>query len=433
MTLSIAQQNYNREQLQLIKALILSLQPYHDKGEQLQHIEELILRALDHHEILLGLAEGDQRLQNLLQDALRDSQNLEQKLERWALHYKKLEKKASKELRRLSNKQAHGIARSLMTTGVASYVWGNDYDLRILFKDIMTDSHDITESGTYILPPISLVAAAHASQAEQSPFLKESIEPALKASKNKNITLLIPVNCRQSHWCLAEIKMNDGSLQSATLWDSVANPNLKETQAFQNMQKMVSQINPKAHCDAKTTGKQTDGFSCMDCTAQKALVLFSETKYLDQGSIAVRDAADSKTRREAVITKIIENHPQLKAKQECARRDETNEVFKNPKLTPEVEEELLTTLENKANAVDTEKFAKIRKLQIEFDAILAETLSALYQSKPNEDEEVLLKIARKEAFHSIKNNFGFFAGKADQPVNTDESISSRAVSRKTSS
>lgn len=406
MSLSLADRAFNEEKLQVLLGTLVNL------GVDQKQIELLlptVSTVLDDHHIVLGLPQGLLNLQELLNQHARLAQLNQEKFQvelyKWVVDYKQLDKKDTKK-----NKKRHrlsiGLTQSLLTLGVVGdRVWGNDYDLRTIFKGIMTKPENVKTAGTHILTSVGLANVEHVDANEQKAGykdLQDSIDTVLKQlpKEEAEVNLLIPVSC-QSHWRLVGVKINKDRHLSATLWDPFENEGLATSPAVENMKKAVIGLAPQVHVTAVAAKVPNNGFTCMDYVAQKIIkVALPNTQ--DVGLQLISSAPDADSLRKATIAKIKQNLPNVNVASNGIK-----DLFRQAIPRDELENTLFLTFNEYASG-EVEKVKEGREVQEQFDAIMSSKLNTLYTKSASSEEELVSK-ARVYAFRQMQKRFGFFS------------------------
>jgi hypothetical protein len=200
--------------------------------------------------------------------------------------------------------QERGMSADLIQAGVvAPGKWGTDLDIRHCLGADMTDPLDICAEGGYILPPEDLTASAEALAKTISLVLER-----LRGAKvQEKVWLSIPVCCRNQHWCLVKIEINQYHIVAATLWDSKTqySSSLRATREFENFSAAIHQHAKELLVLAECPGVQENGFSCMDYVLQQAYIFAGFTP----NDLTAAETEDNL--RIAVIMRVAANLPSL--------------------------------------------------------------------------------------------------------------------------
>jgi hypothetical protein len=409
MPLSNAEKNANALELTLIHSSLVSIHQHPGASQEIQIIINAIANFVDEEDISINAVPAtNERLINIVETTLREipakrQQFLMQQLRAWSPEYKELSKRLSVTNRATHAEQPRGIIRSLQIGKMADRVWGEDIDTRIALKSVIKYPEENFEDGIHILPPVSLVAGANATDQEvKEPhlFYENSIRTVVENNNNKdkNLTLLTQVNCGDNHWELAITTLQQGNVTSSTLWDSMASVNKT---ALNNMQTAINRLIKPENTSpikvaAQAVGIQKNGMSCWDYTLQKSLqIKYENDDSIDPALNRIRDTRNSsQALREACTDVIIQNHTTL--------HDEKEEL------------NTIDTTDEKSR--DTTLFgllAKDKLLQVKFDGLMASKLHALYLTATNKDlDSLLVTQARKFAFEKLSSSFGLFKPKS---------------------
>ena len=160
-------------------------------------------------------------------------------------------------------------AHERMNASIGAGYWDTDLDIQYCLGKDLTDPKNISNAGSYILPPVSLDVTSAAIQ--------DKLQDAINAIKENKIAgdvkILIPVNCGKSHWELAEAVIQNQVMTSCRLIDSFANSSHgKKSSVFKNFQAAVNAVmktNPVS-VQLEALGQQNNSWSCGDFTLQNA-------------------------------------------------------------------------------------------------------------------------------------------------------------------
>lgn len=430
MPLTESQNVINGRELAEIKQAILTETQVATTAYQQALLDDLIkvtLRMFGLKDLLLSDT-GKQSLAYLLHDAMQEhnagktkvKKNYKASLQHWIDEtYPDLLQKADDEFKYMMGIQPRNLKRTLVETGEApARVWGDDLDIRALLGSEITDPELIHHDGTYILPPVSVVAGDYASEQERDnphTFLQNHLQAVCENNPDKSIAVLVPVNCGQLHWMLFKAEIENGKVEHARLIDSMSGAS---SVALHNVVKATKALG----CDrvrSVARNVQTNGYSCMDYTVQKALQekYAAVTDVPDVGLQAIHAAENAKDLRAAVVDTIIQ-HNEVLARNEKLVTDDVKRVFTQDVQPEQLENVLQAALTCPAGKTISHIIAEnSRNWQIRFDEALAKTLDALYKDVANKckADKDLFAEARVVAYQQTRDNFSLFASKAETP------------------
>lgn len=418
MSLSQEQSSYNEKELRESANLLAAF--YQDqalKNDLFNRILPLVIKKINAAQLFIHLESEAIKLRQLMADALFQEQRIfEQQLDAFIAEYLKnyaeLDVVSSKKLKTFTaDNQPRGIARSLMDLGaVAPNTLGDDFDIRMTLRHVITIAEDVRDSGIYILPPVLLVPGPNPNQFEKdNPHhaLQDHVDTVLKNNPDKNITLLVQVNCGGSHWQAVKITLQNNKVQNAVLRDSLSTPpeQMREMPAFKNLQRAVRvvEVTPVA------AGVQHDGENCMQYSMQYVL----QEKYpagvaIDPALQKIRDAGSAQELSTSVTEKIIANSPGIQEK--IAQSDSgIKEFFQTPIAAhgKNLEQQVFMSLANSVGHKD-KKAREIKDYQISFDEMLARELDQLYRSSSKQSDDELFAQARQNAYQQMQAGLRFF-------------------------
>lgn len=200
------------------------------------------------------------------------------------------------------NTEIQGMADHLLKTGrVPPYLLGTDDDIRRCLGSIINSFEEITQSGHYVLPPVSLT--------ESLDLIKEYLGNVVKALGEKNITgpvtLSIPANVGNNHWCLVKVSFTHGQISNAEIWSSRAGNSTKKADATHTLEAVIKAVTDQAITVGQTYAAiQDDGYTCADHVIQK----ICQEKRLDN---EITRATGGTQLRYAVVETIAKNHKEL--------------------------------------------------------------------------------------------------------------------------
>lgn len=366
----------NQRELGYIAEYLLERVQSEESQKSVPDVIEFVSDFLKGNKIALDVDDHTLELKELLFRLISKNKmtQLFEVLKKWAAGYEaaaKLAEKQAEENKRIFAAQPHGIYRGLIEKQKIGYtVWGEDLDILVLLKGIVTmGPKDISEDGIYILPPVSIEG------------LKDKLKEVRDAHSDKALTLLVPVNRGQNHWQLAIADAKNGKVTGLTIWDSI-----KE-------------------------GVQKNGYSCMDFSVRQALTIKFANKAPTPDLQAIIDAKDAQQLREAVVNRILHVHSKMKDD-----ADLHQSVREQVAQRPQVEKIQAIDINNE-DQLHVE-LLKNRNMQEEFDGLMAIELDKLYKDNQDEDEdeEDLIKIARKLAYQIFLTKFGMFAHTSKTPA-----------------
>lgn len=312
-----------------IEALInLQIEDQRKLDEMIAYIrKQLIL-----NKVYLDLDAGINSLKEIIANHLL-AQMLEQtntdlsvELDRWFQKYPQLIQAEKTAKVTLSKGYQDNITESLLKTGAAASTWGDDRDVNLLLRDHIShpDTVKIESDMAYILPPVAIVSSEIEAQSQDAVDLfVNQIMPVLEKSVDQqNVTVEIPVTT-QAHWRLFVAEINYGKITEAVLLDSAEgdNEDLTVVPAYRNAQQAVSKICEKAEAapiviQPVMTGKQTNGYSCMDYVVQAAVTIKSrknnEESELEDTLQDIVKADNAQSLRAAIIEHIASQHPEVR-------------------------------------------------------------------------------------------------------------------------
>jgi hypothetical protein len=226
------------------------------------------------------------------------------------------------------------------------------------------------------------------------------------------VYVCVPVNCGNSHWCLAEFEINrESKIQWANLWDPLGgDASIKEaTPAFKNFTDVVAEFDVegygKVEPDIELDGIQRNGHSCMDYVLQKA---YAEVDI--ENSIVL--AQNPQALRLEIVKQIVANHPQIDSQLAANLQVENGNIIIGDRVehahflpldsqTEKAYEDFLEqfTTEEKSSALTQED----KDFQVFFDETFAKRLQELYRknSARNVDESKLVAEARRLAMQEL--------------------------------
>lgn len=285
------------------------------------------------------------------------------------------------------------FADELVHTGQVSHAnWGTDRDVIYALGHLITrdPSRNITAAGSYILSPVSLTNSIDPIR----DHLQESLRAVTDLSINDHVSVYVPVNCGNNHWCLAKFEIENQTLVSATLWDSLSGDKSasESTLAYKNLQTVVHETAATVTVSSELTGIQKNGYSCMDYSIQEAL---SAAGHVDHPIVKATNAADL---RLAVVKEIAHHHPVLNEAgiADSLTLEDVGEVSSSsthqPKKKIAIPE---VTADDTAFVAET---LKDKKKQIKFDEVFSRELNALYKKFPEKSEKELEKKAFAYAY-----------------------------------
>jgi hypothetical protein len=334
-------------------------------------------------------------------------EDLQTNLNNWVQRYRQLEKQ------KYADNSNPSIANSLINGGAnPDTAWGDHTDLGLILKGLITDPSaegvKIQSNQTYILSPASIVVGKEEARITNPILtLKDKIQEVMdKCGDQTNVKVCIPVNNGQSHWQLLSVTVNAAQITSAELVDSLKNKRLKKQPAYKTAQAVVDQINPenKVVVTAKATGKQLDGFRCIDYVAQAAVQQLPVVE--NPTLVTLRDATNGRALRTAVIGRILEAHPAIQQNhQRAVEQAEVLHAKAQNVLKPSVDE----AHEQLKNLQGDEK-----KIQVDFDSLLAAKLQELDDSSFN----VAWDYARK----SLLAKYSMFKPATKEEANLSETL-----------
>jgi hypothetical protein len=305
------------------------------------------------------------------------SENLQTNLQNWARNYRQMEE------HKYAANSNPSIARSLID-GAANpdKAWGDQTDLALILKGLITDDPrkenvKIQSNQTYILSPAPIVLSEEEVGITNPVLtLKGKIQEVIdKCGDQTNVKVCIPVNNGRSHWQLLNVTVNAGQITSAELVDSLKNNRLEKQPAYKTAQAVVNAINPenKVVVTAKATAKQSDGFRCVDYVAQAVVKQLPAVK--DPALLTLRDATSGRALRTAVIGRILEAHPAIKQNHQRA--------IEQAKVLHAKAQDVLKPTVDAAHEQLKHLEGDEKKIQIDFDALLAAKLQELDDSSFN--------------------------------------------------
>ncbi len=423
----------------VVKNLVADSLRAEQKADQL--IDALVV-FMQREQLTLQFAEDNQFNKQLLEllisavlDDGIDARKFNDMLSAWAREYRKYIAADRAAVRARFMAQPPGILRTLMQSGDASNIFGDDYDARLVLKGVIIRHADQVKAGRFnVLAPISLDAPDD---------LYSVIDNIRKGNEDKNYGLLALVNCGQNHWRVAAFKMQGARVSNAVLWDPMYGEakSLFGTSAYNNLQAVISKLNGDASVVPKVEmqGVQRNGHCCMDRGVQKILQLVSVANEVTQ-------AASDDELRQAVEAVVCENHAELLAESSGEESVHVEPVEDEVEIkTPIVEdvdvsdedviaedtseEVAVEDIEAEENhplaaldCIDT-KFDKQlynvlvkpenKNTQIQFDEIMArklqESLDKLTEADSKADESPLFEEARKHAYAELLKRHGVMA------------------------
>jgi hypothetical protein len=315
----------------------------------------------------------------------------------------------------LHRSQSSGMAADLMNNGeIRLNTWGTDIDVRHCLGKDLTHPSQILKRGKYILPPVSLTQAINASPTVALTNLLDEAFAALEKNRiDGDVYVCVPVNCGNSHWCLAEFEINrESKIQWANLWDPLGgDASIKKTSpAFQNFTQVVADFDhehdEKLTPELELAGIQHNGHSCMDYVLQKAY------QQIGKNNAIVAANNNSSVLRLEVVKQIVVNHPQFDSEMAAnlqindsriivgERAEQAHSMPLDARSETAYEEFLdQFTTEEKSRALTQED----KDLQIMFDETFARRLQELYKqnSARNIDESRLVAEARRLAMRDL--------------------------------
>lgn len=383
MALSKLQRQRNEEKISELLATEINVSISENKK-----FKKFIAQVLEKHNIDLSIDAGVQLLKKVFRKVKQNEFKpplLEAALEQWAENYKKLEKEINEDTRRLYASQPRGILGKLREEGeVGTNTWGTDLDIQCLLKKHISTPESVIDKSVCIVDPIDLDTPTR---------LEEKIKEFVAKNADKTFRLLVPVNTNNSHWRLAMLKLENGSVTRASLWDSLSDPNLDEKPVYKNLE-LATKLQDKVAFQA--AGIQKNDYSCMDYVVQKAL----QRKYPDgvEADITpILKATNAKELREAVIHCMIENSVELSGEKKIL--SEINETVSHKKNYDKALE----------SAIHKKLLANGKSLQEKFDALLAQELDKLYKTHQDiTNEDKLVTQARKSVFEQLLKSHGLF-------------------------
>lgn len=234
-----------------------------------------------------------------------------------------------------------------------SRTWGSDRDFERIMQSYLTDPKSIQYPGTYLLPRVGL------GEAET---LRDYVLPL--ANTLAYCKLLIPIVKDNSHWELLKVSIKNHQVDEVILWDSVGNNNPNRPDCHT----IARQLNHPVSIQA--TGIQSNNHSCMDHVTAES---FRELGIKNPISTAINETS----LRKAICQEI--QHPAAKV---LMTQDEVHQLL-----------------------------IRDQKLQLKFDAALAQALSDEYVKATDSDQDAITSAFQKTAIQ-----FKFFKV-AKPPVN----------------
>jgi hypothetical protein len=293
------------------------------------------------------------------------------------------------ELLKLKSKPSNTIPLSL---------WGTDLDIKTILGDNLTCVEDINAAGIYALPAnviINIDAPDTELNKKQEPLLKNCIKEALKIVAEKNIndrvTLLIPVNCDNSHWRLLKIEIDKKAIAAVEVWDSYDNE-IVEAPFYKKLQKTLNEItgaDKKIVIKSTLTGIQNNTYSCMDYVVQEIF----KTKTITNDITAAGNATELRL----AVVKQIAKSKNILGDDFAATLNVAGDkiIFTAPELKDEPSE---LTAEHTAFL---ENLSEKKHIQVAFDKVFAQQLEA-YQDNCTISENKLQAIAFLRAYSLFK-------------------------------
>jgi len=328
-------ENFNDHQLKLLKKDIKALINLQADGQRkLLDMMAYVREQLILNKIYLNLDAGINSLKEIMANHLleqvveqkNDNHHFNAELNSWCQKYPQLIQAEKAATAGLCKVYQDDIMESLLKTGVAPQTEGSERDANFILNDHISDPDtvEITSNKAYLFKPVAIVSSeVEASNQDAVDLLVKKIMPVLEKSKNQqNVTVEIPVST-QAHWRLFVAEVNNGKLTEAMLLDSAEgyNEDLTVVPAYLNAQQAVDKICEEIKAEPVVikpvkTGKQTNGFSCMDYVVQAAITIKSrknnEESELENTLQDIIKADNAESLRTAVIEHIASHHPEVR-------------------------------------------------------------------------------------------------------------------------
>ena len=399
MALSIEQTQYLENHLQIIRSQLAF-----DESARLHYVNqlfELTKAELKKNDIILNefenmVSELLRLLQKEVLEEKEDQHRFNLALGSWISQVKHKQQLDKEFTQSLTSSHARGIRATLCDGESAEKVWGNDDDIRVILRSVITHPDHVKESGCYILPPVMIVSGGLSAEQEQKTphiFLENHFKDVVANKPKGDVILLAPVNSGQNHWMLVEAHVSNGELKSAVLRDSMKGSNnvVEKTDAFKNMSIAAKNVNASVKVSGVSDNKQSNGHSCMDYTIQTALqISLKNGADLDENQIKITQADSEKKLREEIVRNIILSDVKLAVKEKSVS-DDVEALFKQEKAN----EEQIAKVLSKPKAVEVQK---------QFDELMASELDRLFKDPKNDfvSEKKLRDKARQFAFDTLK-------------------------------
>lgn len=384
--------------------------------QALQRANKLIDALVDfmqREKLTLQYASDNQHNQRLLDllitAAVEDAIQLEQfneSLAKWASDYRVFLANDTAAVRAKHAAQPPGILRTLLSGKPANNIFGDDYDARLVLKEVLIRNAAEVQPGRFnVLAPISLDTPGQ---------LRDVMADILKGNEDKSFGLLLLANCGQSHWRVVMTEVQDGKVKNALLWDPMSGSasQLRKTKYYENLQLAINQINEDESVEPRVSmaGLQRNGHSCMDRGVQKILQLAAVANDIT----AVQSDDDL---REAIEAAVCVNHAELLAESEESQEDESDS--ESVASVEEVEEvNPLAALDSASDDFEDQLHDLLAKReqhaeQIQFDEDMAKKLQAELDKLTEHDskaaENPLFDGARVYAYNEMLARFGVMA------------------------
>lgn len=326
-------EDFNDHQLELLKNDIEALINLQVDGQgKLLDMMAYVRKQLILNKIYLNLDAGINSLKEILANHLleqvveqkNDNHHFNAELNNWCQKYPQLIQAEKAATVGLYKAYQDDIMESLLKTGVAPQTEGSGRDADFILNDHISDPDtvEIISNKAYLFKSVAIVSSeVEASNQDAVDLLVKKIMPVLEKSKDQqNVTVGIPVST-QAHWRLFVAEINYGKITEAVLLDSAEgdNEDLTVVPAYLNAQQAVDKVCEETKAEPVVikpvmTGKQTNGFSCMDYVVQAAITIKSRknNEELEDTLQDIVKADNARSLRTAVIEQIASQHPEVR-------------------------------------------------------------------------------------------------------------------------
>jgi hypothetical protein len=311
-------------------------------------------------------------------------------------------------------------------TTIPLSLWGTDADIKTILGNNLSYVEDINAAGTYALQANVIINSDSPKEEDdqkQEPLLKNCIQEALRVIIDKGIndkvTLLIPVNCNNSHWRLLKIQIDKQALAAVEVWDSFGD-DFVEAPFYKKLERIINGItgaDPKKKIAIKSTlaNIQKNTYSCMDYVVQE---IYNSKKITNE----MTAAGNSTELRLAVVKQIAKSKNVLGDDFADSLNVSGNKII-STEPAPENDPAELTAEHNAFLKDLSEK----KHIQVAFDKIFAQQIE-IYQGNCSISENKLQKIAFLHAYSFFKPRMASLSPEATETEANDKNTSSKLTS-----